>query len=112
MNYDDELQRLLGFALPEDRASFQAQQMPQIQQGLLGSSDAQNQNVQDVIDNGTNAAVQMAQAAQSANQALVNSNNDLAQRQAANMQAAQNGTARQQQQPHLLFKLARMFIGA
>ena len=106
MNFNDEqLQQLLGFALPEEN---QPQGVPQIQQGLLGSTGAQNQNLQDVISGGQNAAAQLGQTAQAASQNFA----PIDRADTAQM-ATQNNAQKSQQQAQagaLLGKIASMFI--
>lgn len=101
---DEEIQQLLG-SLPDN---FQAQSLPQIQQGLLGSAGEQNQGAQDVINNGQQAAANMAQAA------MQSADNNIAAKQAADQQIAlqhqQQVQNRQAQAGGLLGKIASLFI--
>ena len=107
--YDDEqLRQLLGFKLPEE--GFQAQEVPQLQTGLLGSS---GQNTPQLPHGGSEAAANLAQIAQAKNQSAGNDN--LAQMQAANSQASQQALVKQQQQQQqtmqTIMMLAKLFMG-
>jgi len=104
----EELQKLLGFKLPEE--SFQAQELPQeFTKGLLGSAGGQDKNLQSLISNGNRAAEQMAQP-----ENQLAENNLLTQRQAATQQQAQQALAQKQQEQAglgaLLGTVASFFI--
>ena len=112
-NLDDEqLQQLFG-ALSAQQGGFQAQDLPQITQGLLGSTGneqaqaaQQQQNLQNVINGGSQAAANMAQVAQS----QPSGNNAQMQMEAANQQAIAQQQKQQQQTGALLGQIASMFI--
>lgn len=104
-NYEEELRRLLS----EMQPSFQAQEMPQLTQGLLDPSNNQaQQQLQNLIGSSTQAANQMAQPQAPTGGA------DVAQRQAMAQQQAQQLLQQQQQRQaqagNLLGTIASMFI--
>lgn len=113
---DDELYKLFNFPLPEEQQAYQtyqAQEPPQLAQGLLGDTGVQDKLLKDLSTNSSDTAAQMAQVGQQiANQG---SGNAIAQRQAQGAQIGQQALAQQQQQQQqtlgTLIKLASMFMG-
>ncbi len=88
------------------------QEMPQLMQGLLGSTGEQNRVLDAVISNGMNKAAQLGQFAQLVNPAA--GNDLLNQRQISTQQSAQQAMAQQAQRDaqngSLLMKIAKMFL--
>ena len=110
-NDEDILQQLLGYQPSATSQDFQAQGMPQITQGLLGDTgvnQAQQQNVQDLISGGKNAAASVAQ--QTAQPSGGGDDLQDRQQQLGSQFAAQE-QQKQQQQRQMLMKLAMMFLG-
>ena len=108
---DEQLQQLLGFRLPEQQfqpQSFQAQDMPQLQQGLLGSSGEEQQDLQNLISKGSEAVAQLAQTAQPSG----NGNDNMAAMSSQNQQALAQQQQQEQQQREMLLKLAQMFMSS
>lgn len=103
----EDWQQLFGFQMPEEQIGFQAQESPQLTQGLLGDTG----NQQPMFTTGSETAAQMAQLAQANNPSA---NDNLAQRQASAMQIAQQDAARQQQQNQqsmqMIMQLVKMFL--
>ena len=107
--YDfDELQKLLDFTLPEEE-KFRAQEVPRIQQGLLGSSGDQNRQMEELIQRGRDSGEQLAQFAN----APIGSNVAEQRMTATQQQARQALADRGEQQLRtgaLLGKIASLFI--
>ena len=108
---DQLLQQLFGFTMPEEQY-FQAQEPPQLQQGLLDDTSEIQQALQALAQGGADSAKNMAQAGQaSANQSAGNQNAAMAQagmQAAAQQQAAQQ--QKEQQQRQMLMQLAKMWL--
>lgn len=112
---DDELRKLFGFQLPEEQQAYQAQEPPQLAQGLLGDTSSQNDFLKDLNTSSSDTAAQMAQVGQQMANQGGGSGNSIAQRQAQGAQLGQQALAQQQQQQQqslaMLMKLASMFMG-
>ena len=103
---DNQFKSLLGELMPEQSAV--TPQAAQLTQGLLGSSDGQNQKLRNLISNGLNAAEQLGQ------NAMAQAQNSLEEQQMSNQQAIEQAAARYRQQQQaagsLLGKLISTFI--
>lgn len=116
---DDELYKLFDFQLPEEQQAYQtyqAQEPPQLAQGLLGDTGVQDEILKDLITNSSDTAAQMAQVGQQIANQGSGSGKSIAQRQAQGAQTGQQALAQQNQQSQqalgTLIKLASMFMGA
>lgn len=113
---DDELYKLFGFQLPEEQQAYQAQEPPQLAQGLLGDTGVQDEFLKNLTSSSSDTAAQMSQVGQQIANQGGGSGNSIAQRQAQGAQIGQQALAQQQQQQQqtlgTLMKLAKLFMGA
>lgn len=115
-DYEELLRQLFNQENPlAGGGAPQAQEPPQLQQGLLGSTNSADEALRDLSTRGSDEAAQIARTGQ-AMMANAGGNDTLAQRQAATAQIGQQAMAQQQQQEQqsmqMLMTLAKLFMGA
>ena len=92
---DDQIQQLLSFMQNMPQDEYQVQDVP-VEQGLLGSTGDEKQQMDALSNKATQASEEMAQRAQAMAQPNTAGQGMAAQRTAQNEQAAQQAMAQQQ----------------
>ena len=92
-----------------DWEQLNQQQMPQLMQGLLGSTDAPNHSLDEVISSGRNKAAQLEQFAQPINPAT--SNEQIEQQKKSTQQLLAQQQEQDAQKRQGLLGLAMTFLG-